>query len=68
MAARSDSAPAPDAFRRAVQDLQSAPWRPELEVDEMPAPQRIAPFAAAVSADVLAGGEEVGSGRLTVSA
>ena len=66
MAARSDSAPAPDAFRRAVQDLQSAPWRPELEVDEMPAPQRIAPFSAAVTADVLVGGEEVGSGRLVL--
>ena len=66
MAARSDAAPAPDAFRRAVQDLRSAPWRPELDVDEMPAPQRIAPFSAAVAADVLVGGEEVGSGRLVL--
>jgi hypothetical protein len=32
----------------------------------MPAPQRIAPFSAAVSADVLVGGEEVGSGRLVL--
>jgi hypothetical protein len=66
VAARSDTAPAPDAFRRAVQDLMSAPWRPELEVDEMPAPQRIAPFSAAVTADVLVGGEEVGGGRLVL--
>ena len=49
-----------------MQDLLSAPWRPELEVDEMPAPQRIAPFSAAVAADVLVGGEEVGSGRLVL--
>ncbi len=49
-----------------MQDLLSAPWRPELEVDEMPAPQRIAPFSAAVSAEVLVGGEEVGSGRLVL--
>jgi hypothetical protein len=44
----------------------SAPWRPEMDVDEMPAPQRIAPFAAAVTADVLVGGAEVGSGRLVL--
>ena len=44
----------------------AAPWRPELDVDEMPAPQRIAPFAAAVTADVLVGGDEVGSGRLVL--
>jgi len=49
-----------------VQDLLSAPWRPELVVDEMPAPQRIAPFSAAVTADVRVGGEDVGSGRLVL--
>jgi hypothetical protein len=66
MAATSDSAPVPPAFRRAVADLHSASWRPELVVQEMPAPQRIAPFAAAVTADVLVAGEEVGSGRLVL--
>lgn len=39
-------------------------WRPELEIEEIPAPQRIAPFAVAISADVTAAGTEVGSGRL----
>jgi hypothetical protein len=66
VAARSDTAPAPEAFRRAVQDLLSAPWRPELVVEEMPAPQRIAPFSVAVTADVVVAGEEVGSGRLVL--
>ena len=66
MAARTDSAPAPAPFRRAVQDLLSAPWRPELVVEEMPAPQRIAPFAVAVAADVVVAGNEVGSGRLVL--
>lgn len=56
----------PDAFRRAVRDLAAASWRPELLVEEIPAPQRIAPFSAAVTADVLASGEEVGSGRLVL--
>ena len=44
----------------------SAPWRPELVVEEMPAPQRIAPFAVAVTADVVVSGEDVGSGRLVL--
>ena len=33
-------------------------------MDEIPAPQRIAPFSAAIAADVLMAGEEVGNGRL----
>src|SRR5918997_3169310 len=66
MAAMTDATPAPSAFRRAVADLTSAPWRPELRIEQIPAPQRIAPFASAVTADVLAGGEEVGSGRLVL--
>ena len=56
----------PDAFRRAVKDLAAAAWRPELLVEEIPAPQRIAPFSAAVTADVLVNGEEAGSGRLVL--
>ncbi|MCR8526224.1 DUF3000 domain-containing protein, partial [Escherichia coli] len=66
MAAHTDPAAAPDVFRRAVADLMSAAWRPELQVEEIPAPQRIAPFSAAVTADVVVGGEEVGSGRLVL--
>jgi len=49
-----------------VQDLLAAPWRPELVVEEMPAPQRIAPFAVAVTAEVVVSGDEVGSGRLVL--
>ena len=56
----------PDAFRRAVADLAAAAWRPELSVEEIPAPQRIAPFSAAITADVVVGGEDVGSGRLVL--
>jgi hypothetical protein len=67
MAANSDADPAPDAFRRAVADLMSAPWRSELHVEELPAPQRIAPYSAAITADVLANGDdEVGSGRFVL--
>lgn len=61
-----DPSPAPDVFRRAAQDLLAASWRPELLVEEIPAPQRIAPFCAAITADVVSGGEEMGSGRLVL--
>ena len=71
MAANSDAAGgngegAPDAFLRAVEDLMSAPWRSELHVEELPAPQRIAPYSAAITADVIASGEELGSGRFVL--
>ena len=56
----------PDAFRRAAHELLSATWRPELVVEEIPAPQRIAPFSAAIAADVIANDVEVGSGRLVL--
>lgn len=66
MAANSDLAAVPTPFQRAAHDLLNAAWRPELAVEEIPAPQKIAPFAVAVSADVLVGGEDVGTGRLVL--
>ncbi|SER35312.1 DUF3000 domain-containing protein [Microlunatus flavus] len=66
MVARTDVVSAPAEFRRAVDALASAVWRPELAVEDIPAPQRIAPFSAAVVADVLVGDEEVGNGRLVL--
>lgn len=64
--ARRDHTAAPIAFTRAVAQLQAAPTRPEVLVEQMPAPQRIAPFASALSADVVVDGDEVGSGRLVL--
>ena len=57
---------APPEFTRAVAQLRAAKFRAELFVDEMPAPQRIAPFASALSADVAVAGDDVGSGRIVV--
>ena len=57
---------APQEFARAVDQMRRAKFRPELFVEEMPAPQRIAPFASALSADVTVDGEDVGSGRVVV--
>jgi len=57
---------APPEFRQAVEQMRAARFRSELFVEEMPAPQRIAPFASALSADVTVEGEDVGSGRIVV--
>ena len=54
----------PVEFRDAVVALRSASLRPEVFCEEMPAPQRIAPFAAALSADVTVDETDVGTGRL----
>ena len=50
----------------AVAQLRAARLRPEVFCEEMPAPQRIAPFASALSADVTVDGEDVGTGRLVL--
>ncbi len=49
-----------------MQQMHAAKVRPEVFVEEMPAPQRIAPHASALSADVTVEGEDVGSGRLVL--
>jgi hypothetical protein len=59
----SPSAP-PEAFTRAVSGLRVESPRPEILLEEIAAPQRLAPFSFALSATVLRGGDEVASGRL----
>jgi hypothetical protein len=61
-----DPAAFPEAFRTAVAQMRAARLRPEIFCEEMPAPQRIAPFASALSADVTVEGEDVGTGRLVL--
>lgn len=54
----------PPEFRAAVESMQGARLRPEIFCEEMPAPQRIAPYSSALSADVTVDDEEVGTGRI----
>lgn len=54
----------PPEFRAAVESMQAARLRPEILCEEMPAPQRIAPYAAALSADVTVDETDVGTGRI----
>lgn len=55
---------APAEFREAVATMHAARLRPEVLCEEMPAPQRIAPWASALSADVTVEGVDVGTGRI----
>jgi hypothetical protein len=63
---RIEPPPAPAEFVRAVEQLRSARFRPEVLTEEMPAPQRIAPYASALSADVTSDGVDIGTGRIVV--
>ena len=54
----------PEAFTRAVDGLRAAAPREEILLEEIAAPQRLAPYGFALSATVLRDGEEVASGRL----
>ncbi len=66
MAARQEPLTSPEEFRAAVEQMQAARLRPEILCEEMPAPQRIAPYASALSADVTVDGDDVGTGRIVL--
>ncbi|MFC4564747.1 DUF3000 domain-containing protein [Nocardiopsis mangrovi] len=57
---------APPAFRRAVESLRTPAVRPEITVEDIPAPQRLAPYAVAMSASVGVDGDDAAFGRLIV--
>ncbi len=63
---RGGAAAEPPAFREAVAGMHAARLRPEVLCEEMPAPQRIAPHAAALTADLAVDGRELGTGRIIV--
>lgn len=54
----------PAEFREAVSSMRAAALRPEVFCEEMPAPQRIAPWSAALSGDVTVDEEDLGTGRI----
>jgi Protein of unknown function (DUF3000) len=54
----------PPSFTRAVDELRAVTPRAEITLEEVPAPQRLAPFAYAISGTVLRHGDEVATGRL----
>jgi hypothetical protein len=54
----------PTAFTRAVEELRSVTPRPEIKLEEIPAPQRLAPYSYALSGFVVREEEEIATGRL----
>src|SRR5215475_10202263 len=54
----------PETFTRAVAGLRAGQPRPEITLEEVPAPQRLAPFGYALSGVVMRDDDEVASGRL----
>lgn len=57
---------APEEFLAGVQRLRAARLRPEVVLEEVPAPQRIAPHAVALGADVVSDDEELATGRFVL--
>lgn len=60
------AAAGPPVFTEAVAAMRAATLRPEIFCEQMPAPQRIAPYASALSADVTVDGDEVATGRIVL--
>jgi DUF3000 family protein len=56
----------PELFRRAVATLKSVQTRPELELTEVRPPQRLAPWAYALTAEVTGPNDELSTGRLVL--
>src|SRR2546423_4736025 len=54
----------PETFTCAVAGLCAGSPRPEITLEEVSAPQRLAPYAYALSGTGLRGGDEVATGRL----
>ena len=53
-------------FEQLVEEVRLAPLRPEITTEEVPAPMRLAPFALAISAEVLEGEDDLSNGRLVL--
>ncbi|CAN5376967.1 DUF3000 domain-containing protein [soil metagenome] len=57
---------APHEFRTAVASLSAVPVRPEVQLEPIRPPDRLAPWSYALGAEVVCGGEEVATGRLVL--
>lgn len=65
--AAADDSTRPELFRAAVESLTGTTVRPEVRVEPLRPPQRLAPWSYAISADVRAtDGEELATGRLVL--
>jgi hypothetical protein len=60
------SSPAAERFDRIADAVAGVTTRPEISIDRVPAPTRLASFGVALSAEVLDGEDEIASGRLVL--
>ncbi len=60
----SDPPPPPAAFTRATESMRLTEVRPEIELEDLPAPQRLAPYSSAIGASVYRDDDELAVGRL----
>ena len=54
----------PEPFARALEELADMRWRTGISADEIGSPQRIAPYAVAISAEFMLDDESLATGRL----
>ena len=69
MVARHEADEVPEEFSRALAAIRAARPRSEVVLEETPAPQRLAPYAVALTADVVSPLDpdvEIGTGRLVL--
>jgi Protein of unknown function (DUF3000) len=65
--ATAPAASAPEIFKTAVQSLTTTRVRPEVRVEPLRPPQRLAPYSYAVSAEIIdAEGKDLATGRLVL--
>jgi hypothetical protein len=60
------AAPVPAAFAEALASIRAVTLRPEVVLEETPAPQRLSPYAVALQAEVVLDDEEAASGRFVL--
>ena len=58
--------PVPASFAEALASIRGVTVRPEVVLEETPAPQRLSPFAVALQAEVVLDDEEAASGRFVL--
>lgn len=58
--------PVPAVFTDAIASLRTVRPRPEIVLDEIAGPARLAPYSHALGAEVIVDGDEVATGRLVV--
>lgn len=56
----------PLQFSRALDELRSMRWRPDMVVEEIGSPQRLAPFSIALSAELCQDDDMLANGRLVL--